>query len=181
MVFTNDALEGAGPGHSAQLFSAGHFLDPKKQADTGETAREIVLLRVTGVAPLPMDGNLLQTKIENLKERKAVSVGGRFDGFAKSELQFGGLQCRILGTFYMQYGQLRLGSDIETFRCAAELEVYRPTGIALETIVNYMSPERAAAAGEEARRLGLSGGLPFFFHWHGALHFHGPAPSRGRV
>jgi hypothetical protein len=162
LVFTNDAWKTRAKGVPHNCFLLATSLDPKKQADAGEMAREIVLLRVTGAVALPLDGNLLQTKIENLKERKAASAGGRLDSFAKDELQYGGLQCRILGTFYMQYGQLRLGSDIETFRCAAELEVYRPTGLALETVVNYISPERAAAAGEEARRLGLSGGLPCF-------------------
>jgi hypothetical protein len=137
-------------------------LDPKKLVEAGDAAREIVLLRVVGSKPLPMEKELVQARIEYLQEHKSPAAGRKFDGLAKNENLFGGLQCRILGTFYTRYGKLRLGSDIESYRSAAELDVYRPTGAALETIVNYISPERAAAAGEEALRLGLKGGLPRF-------------------
>ena len=118
---------------------------------------EIILLRVTGAAPLPLDHETLQARIRNLMARPFPSVDSS-DG----EFQFGGLGCRILGTFYLQDGRLRLGSDIESYFQAPHLEVYRPTGAALEAIVNYISPERAAAAREEARRLGLQGDLPRF-------------------
>ena len=59
-------------------------------------------------------------------------------------------------------GQLRLGSDVESFTSVAGQAVYRPEGPALETIVNYVSPERLASSHEEAKRLGLAGGLPRF-------------------
>jgi Helicase HerA, central domain len=78
------------------------------------------------------------------------------------EFQFGLLRCRVLGTFYLHDGKLRLGSDAENFSQAAGLAVYRPEGAALETIVNYISPARVAAAEEEARKLGLKGELPRF-------------------
>ena len=66
------------------------------------------------------------------------------------------------GHVFLAGRALRLGSDIESYFQAPHLEVYRPTGAALEAIVNYVSPERAAAAREEARRLGLPGELPRF-------------------
>jgi Helicase HerA, central domain len=120
--------------------------------------REIVLLRVTDAAALPLDGEAAQGKIEACQGRAADQA--RDD--AKDEFQYGGLKCRVLGTFYERDGRLLLGSDIESYASAAQLAVYRPTGTALEMIVNFISPERAAAAGEEARRLGLKGELPRF-------------------
>ena len=66
------------------------------------------------------------------------------------EPEWSALRCRILGTFFLRDGKLRLGSDVENFLTSVALAVYRPTGAALEMIVNYISPERAA---ELARRL----------------------------
>jgi hypothetical protein len=123
-----------------------------------DAPREILLLRVTGSVALPQDDEAAQAKIEACQGRAADQA--RDD--AKDEFQFGGLKCRVLGTFYERNGRLRLGSDIESYASAAQLAVYRPTGAALEMIVNYISPERAAAAEEEARRLGLKGELPRF-------------------
>jgi hypothetical protein len=102
-------------------------------------------------------------KVEKLKQRPAEAAdGGAFTDLAAEQFQLGGLQCRVLGTFYSLNGQLRLGSDVESFTSMAGLAVYRPEGVALETIVNYVSPERLASSREEARRLGLTGDLPRF-------------------
>ena len=120
---------------------------------------EVILLRVTGAAPLPLDDELLQARIQRLKARQIPS--GENVSFG-DEFTFGALTCRILGTFYIQDESLRLGSDMESYFHAPHLKVYRPSGAALEAIVNYVSPERAAAAREEARRLGLPGDMPRF-------------------
>ena len=136
--------------------------------DAGQTdaarkkAGEIILLRVTGSAALPLDEETLQAKIKTVQTRQSPSPSDEASIVAVEEFQFSGLACRILGTFYVQEGKLRLGSDIESYLSAPLFEVYRPTGPALEALVNYISPERAAAARDEARRLGLQGDLPRF-------------------
>ena len=123
-----------------------------------DAPREILLLRVTGPMALPLDDQAAQAKIEACQGRGADEATDA----TKDEFQYGGLKCRVLGTFYERDGRLRLGSDIESYASAAQLAVYRPAGAALEMIVNYVSPERAAATEEEARRLGLKGELPRF-------------------
>ncbi len=133
-----------------------------QEATAEKTPDEIILHRVTGSAPLPAEDETLQSKIRNLKARQFPPGETEPAAVAGGDFQFGGLGCRILGTFYLQDGKLRLGSDIESYFHAPHLEVYRPTGTALEAVVNYISPERAAAAREEARRLGLPGDLPRF-------------------
>jgi len=55
-----------------------------------------------------------------------------------------------------------LGSDIETYHTAVRLQVYKPVGDALATMVNYISPVRENAAKEEAERMGLQNALPSF-------------------
>jgi hypothetical protein len=162
IVLTNDLWKFRAKGVPHNCFLLATALDPKRVVGAREVDREVVLLRVVGSAALPMDDKLIQAKIENLKDRTSTSVGRELDDLTKGELQFGGLECRILGTFFSYEGELRLGSDIESYFNAAQLNVYRPKGSALETIVNYVSPERVAAAREEAERLGLAGALPTF-------------------
>ena len=131
--------------------------------DSHKVTGEILLLRVTGAAPLPANDVVAGLKVEKLKQRPAESAAGdAFSDLAAEQFQLGGLQCRVLGQFYLANGQLRLGCDVESFSSAAGLAVYRPEGAALELIVNYISPERLASSREEARRLGLEGDLPRF-------------------
>ena len=151
LVLTSDVwkTQAKGVPHNCFLLAA--------TAEPGKAAEEILLLRVSGSAEAPADAELL-AKLEKLKARSPASGGE----LTVEEFQFGLLQCRVLGTFYLQDGRLRLGSDVENFAQAAGLAVYRPEGAALEAIVNYISPARVAAAEEEARRLGLKGALPRF-------------------
>lgn len=152
VVLTNDLwkTQARGVPHNCFLLAA--------PADPDQAIEEIILLRVTGSAALPSDNETLRAKIQALKSRRSTSAPAP----AVEDFQFGALGCRVLGTFYLHEGQLRLGSDLESYLHAAPLAVYRPMGGALEAIVNYVSPERAAAAREEARRLGLRGELPRF-------------------
>src|SRR5262245_10918487 len=108
IVLTNDLWKSRARGIPHNCFLLAASFDPKKSAETKEAAREVVLLRVVSSAPLPMDDKLVQAKIENLKDRTSSTSGRELDDLTKSELQFGGLECRILGTFYTQAGQLRL-------------------------------------------------------------------------
>ena len=162
VVLTSDQWKARARGvpHNCFLLAAPPDLGKRSAAETA--SGEIILLRVTDSAPLPLEDEALQAKIRNLKTRQFPPAESEPIAASGHEFQFGGLACRILGTFYLQNGKLRLGSDIESYFHAPHLEVYRPTGSALEAIVNYVSPERAAAAREEARRLGLPGDLPRF-------------------
>jgi hypothetical protein len=154
-VLTSDELKLTANGVPLHSF----LLATPLSAKSSDAVGEVVLLRVIGSAPLPQDGELLARKSEALRNRELkISAGVE----PQSEFQFGGLLCRILGTFYLRDGQLRLGSDVENYSCALDLNVYRPTGEALSRIVNYISPERAAAAQAEATRLGLRAALPAF-------------------
>ena len=156
LVLTHDDWKARAKGVPHNCFLLATAGGAEKMAD------EIVLLRATGAAPLPLDDRRMQAKIEGCKSRRPAPAENEAGFSAEDESQFGGLRCRILGTFYVRDGRLRLGSDIESYGNAAPLAVFRPTGPALEKIVNYISPERAAAAEEEARRLGLQGDLPRF-------------------
>ena len=115
VVLTNDLWKSRAKGVPHNCFLLATALDPKKLTEAKEATREVVLLRVVGSASLPMDDKMIQAKIENLKDRTSTATSGDLDDLTKGELQFGGLECRILGTFYSHGGELRLGSDIESY------------------------------------------------------------------
>jgi hypothetical protein len=162
VVLTNDVWKTRARGVPLNCFLLAAAGDFKKMEASEKSPREIILLRVTGSSPLPLDDETLSAKIQNLKANNTKLAGTESAVAGSAEFQFGGLGCRILGTFYLSDGQLRLGSDLESYLSAPQLKVYRPSGVALAAVVNYISPERAAAAREEARRLGLKGDLPRF-------------------
>ncbi len=155
-VITNDVWKTQANGIPRNCFLLATSIIP------GEPAGEVILLRVMGSALLPVEDKLIGLKIADLKNRAVKAIGQEMDNLTKSEIQFSGLACRILGTFYNQNGALRLGADIESYLNAAELRVYCPRAAALETIINYVSPERAIATAEDAQRLGFKGALPRF-------------------
>lgn len=131
-------------------------------ANDGAVPEEIFLLRVAGpAAPLPPADTSLPAGLAKLKQR-SLPDGVEAPDAPAQEFEFGLVRCRVLGTFYLHEDRLCMGSDVENYSHAGGLAVYRPEGAALETIVNYTSPARVAAAEEEARRLGMAGNLPRF-------------------
>jgi hypothetical protein len=66
------------------------------------------------------------------------------------------MRCRVLGTFYIENDQLRLGSDVESFMSLSRMRAYKPRADALELIVNHVNPEVRAKAREEAIKAGFA-------------------------
>ena len=163
-VMTNDLWKYTALGIPHNCFLVAASFDPTNMANIPEQDREVILLRVIGSAKLPQDDDLVRTKIDYFKDQKSIFAGEerKMDDITQSELQFGGLKCRVLGTFFVDDGELWLGSDIESFATAARLNVYRPHGDALNTIVNYVDPIRRRSAKEAAEQLGLTGEIAPF-------------------
>ena len=157
-VMTNDLWKARALGIPHNCFLVAASFDPREFAQVPESDQEVLLLRVTGPARLPQDDDLVRAKIDYFKDQESTFPNGEtggLDSITLNEMQFSGLECRILGTFYFHDNDLWLGSDLESFASAARLNVYRPRGKALTTIVNYVDPLRKRAAQEEAARLGL--------------------------
>lgn len=159
-VQTNDAFKHAvnGVPHNCFLVAAG--FDPARFDAAPVIDQEVVLLRVLGPAPLPQDADMVRTRIEYHQrrretERLPVDVNDGLDPMTASELQWGGMRCRVLGTFFMEDGQLRLGSDIENFMSLSRMRAFKPRGAALELIVNHVNPEVRAKARDEAIKAGF--------------------------
>lgn len=161
-VLTNDEWKHRVDGipHNSFLVAAG--FNPSKLADAADIDKEVVLLRVLEPVSLPQDNDLVRTRIEHHQRRTPQEklpgdVNDGLDPMTAAELQSGGLKCSILGTFYMENGQLRLGSDIENFMTLSRMRAYKPTGDALALIVNHVNPEVRRKAQEEARSAGFAG------------------------
>jgi hypothetical protein len=158
LIMTNDLWKANALGVPHNCFLIATSIDPNHFAQTAEEDKEIILLRVLGSTKLPQDDDLVRTKIDFFQQRTSVFGNNserEIDDITQNQLQFGGLKCRVLGTFYTSEGELWLGSDLESFATAARLNVYRPHGEALKTIVNYIDPIRKNAAREVAQQIGL--------------------------
>ncbi len=165
LIMTNDLWKARVKGVPLNSFLLAASFDPDNLQSASEREREVILLRVTGSTKLPQDDDMVRTKIDHFQEQRGISAdAGRrdYDDITLNQIQFGGLSCRVLGTFYLRDDKLQLGSDLESFAASTRLITYRPQGRALEMIVNYVDPLRKSKAQDDLRDLGISTAiLPF--------------------
>lgn len=147
-VLTNDHWKANVAGIPHNSFLVATAINPENPSQVNPFDNELVLLRVIGPASLPSDSEMVKTRIEHNQRREAherfpsTETDG-FDPLTQSELQYGGLECRILGTFFLdEDGELRLGSDVENYFASTRLRVYKPRAAALEKIVNHINSDR---------------------------------------
>ena len=157
-VMTNDIWKERVLGVPNNCFLLAASFNPERYDEVDEASREVILLRVVGSCRLPQDDDLIRTKIDNYLEQTEPyeNEDNKFDAITRNIIQFGGLNCRILGTFYMRENKFYLGSDIESFAMSTRLSVYKPRGQALEKIVNYIDPIKKSKAIADAKEMGLT-------------------------
>lgn len=158
-VLTNDAWRSRVGGVPLNSFLLACAFDPANYDKASELDKVVVLLRVTGPTPLPHDAEIIKAIIEHQQHRAQVARVDRkdgFDPFTHNQVQFGGLLCRVVGSFYVEGSQLMFGADVEDFFSASHLRVYMPTPDSLTTIVNYADPIRLKKADEDAKKMGFS-------------------------
>jgi len=158
LVITNDIWKSKVKGIPHNSFLLATSFEPDKYGETDELDKEVVLLRVIGSCRLPQDDDMIRTKIDNYQNKTGIfNENMQFDTLTRNKLQFGGLECRVLGTFYMKGQELNLGSDVETFYTSLQMRVFMPTGKSLEKIVNYVDPIRKKRSIEDFKQLGIQG------------------------
>ena len=109
-----------------------------------------ILLRVMDAAALPQDKEAERIRVETAQRisgetDKNWDDAGSMDLRTKNLLSFAGVECRIIGTFFLDENpdnseaplNLKFGSDISNYYPNRGLKVYKPNGDALEKIVNY--------------------------------------------
>lgn len=100
----------------------------------GNTPLHFTLLRVTGVSPTPLSNQVQQTYFE--LHKKAMP---ELDIWTQSELQWGALECDVLGMFYADPSdmrQLSFSGDVNNVVSAHRYRVFAPDEALLEIIVN---------------------------------------------
>ena len=131
-------------------------IDPDKaEIDFKEEDASFILLRVIDAAQLPNSSEAERIRVETA-QRVSGDTDRHWDGDGIMDtktrviLGYAGVQCRIIGTFYLDTPteeqnknsrlQLKFGSDLSNFYPNRGLKVYKPNGKALELIVNYTDP-----------------------------------------
>lgn len=129
-------------------------VDPNKtDIDFKKEDASFILLRVMDAAALPQDKEAERIRVETAQKisgetEKHWDDAGSMDLRTKNILGFAGVQCRIIGTFFLEENghnaeaplNLKFGSDISNYYPNRGLKVYKPNGKALEQIVNYADP-----------------------------------------
>lgn len=157
LVVTNDAWKSKVNAVPHNSFLIASSFNPQNYASATQLEKEVILLRVIGTCKLPQDDDMIRTKIDNYQNQTDVYLSSDkgYDPITQNRLQFGGLKCRVLGTFYMKNSELNMGSDIESFSVSMRMSVYMPKSEALSMIVNYVDPIRKKRFKEELSALGI--------------------------
>src|SRR4029077_2814918 len=102
----------------------------------GKVAPHFTLLRVTGVSPTPLSSQVQQTYFELHKKSMP-----ELDVWTQSELQWGALDCDVLGMFYanpLDMQKLEYSGDVNNVVSAHRYKVFAPDDALLQLIVNGM-------------------------------------------
>ncbi|MCX6173253.1 MAG: DUF87 domain-containing protein [Ignavibacteriales bacterium] len=128
------------------------------EMDFKEEDASIILLRVKDAAPLPNSSEAERIRVESAQRisgetDKHWDADGVMDTKTRVYLGYAGLECRIIGTFFLDAIdeenpesplQLKFGSDISNYYPNRGLKVYKPNATALQRIVNYVDPKNVA-------------------------------------
>ena len=130
-------------------------VDPERDdIDYKTEDASFILLRVMDAAPLPNSSEAERIRVETA-QRVSGDTDTHWDGDGIMDtktrvyLGYAGVQCRIIGTFFLdsldetsgnKRLHLKFGSDLSNFYPNRGLKVYKPNGKALKMIVNYTDP-----------------------------------------
>lgn len=107
----------------------------------GNAPPHFTLLRVTGVSPTPLSNQVQQTYFELHKKSMP-----ELDVWTQSELQWGALDCDVLGMFYADptnMKRLTFSGDVNNIVSAHRYKVFAPDDSLLRLVVNgIVKPEQ---------------------------------------
>jgi len=118
----------------------GTFLLATEQSPGPLTSRAY-LLRVISTGRPPNAETLQQLRFDTLSRLQNPFADVRLDPITEAQLQTGVLACRVLGTFFpVTGGNISFSADVENVRSGGSLRVFKPSGLALEAVVNCVPP-----------------------------------------
>jgi hypothetical protein len=141
VVLTNDVWKLQVHGIPNYSFLLATTIREDGPVDTDD--EEVILLRVEGVANLPNQSDLVLTRLDAMREAMKQDKTARevVDPLTQGEMQWSGLDCRVLGTFYDDVvgttPMIAWGADMDNLYSAARYFVYRPGPEAMSFIASY--------------------------------------------
>jgi DNA helicase HerA-like ATPase len=112
---------------------------------------EAILLRVIQPTRLPTDQEVISSMVEYYKDdiRTGTNQRSQLDTFTRYEFSFSGLECSVLGSFYIdEQSRTRFGADLENFYSAHNYSVVKPSTDILKAIVNYRENGAPGGSGD---------------------------------
>jgi hypothetical protein len=112
---------------------------------------EAILLRVIQPTRLPTDQDVISSMVEYYKDdiRTGTNKRSQLDTFTRYEFSFSGLECSVLGSFYIdERDRTRFGADLENFYSAHNYSVIKPSPDILKAIVNYRENGSPGGSGD---------------------------------
>ncbi|MGB0562306.1 MAG: ATP-binding protein [Spirulinaceae cyanobacterium] len=118
----------------------------------GSEEVEAILLRVLGPTKLPTDQEVISSMVEYYKDniRTGENERSQLDTYTRYEFSFSGLECSVLGSFYLDAQEnTRFGADLENFYSAHNYSVIKPSSDILTAIVNYRENGSPGGVGDK--------------------------------
>lgn len=158
-VMIHDSLRNKVGGIPSLSFLVATRVDPANcsNLDFKTEDASFILLRVMDSAPLPQDKEAERIRVETAQRVSGETEthwdsDGAMDPKTRVLLGYAGVECRIIGTFYLDENNgnlegpldLRFGSDISNYYPNRGLKIYKPNADALSEIVNYGDPATVA-------------------------------------
>ena len=112
---------------------------------------EAILLRVIQPTKLPTDQQVISSMVEYYKDdiNTGETKKSQLDSFTRYEFSFSGLECSILGSFYIDENRKTcFGADLENFYSAHNYSVIKPSAAILKGIVNYRENGTPGGSGD---------------------------------
>ena len=160
IIVSNDRWKdqcGGVPRHCFLLATAADWENPD---EFDENDAYTMLLRSKGPAKLPNEDDLMEVRAEAMRkkvtgntdtQRPEVPTNNEdvLDVLTRNEIQFSGIEAKILGTVYEEDNELKFGSDVDTFYSSARYQVYKPQERALRNLTSIQTRDE-----EEGVRVG---------------------------
>ena len=125
-------------------------LGPDATFDYAKEDSSIILLRVMDATPLPNDDEATRVRVQAARQVSDPAEvhwdsSDVMDFSTADLLSYAGVQCRVIGTFYLNLAEsgddkrlrLQFGADLSNYYPNRGLKVYKPNSKALQRIVNY--------------------------------------------
>ncbi len=160
VIVSNDRWKdraGGVPRHCYLLATAADWENPTNFEEDDAYA---MLLRAKGPAKLPNEDDLMEVRAEAMRKKVTGNTNTEspevptnnedvLDVLTRNEIQFSGIEAKILGTVYEENNELKFGSDVDTFYSSARYQVYKPREEALQKLTSIQTRDQ-----EEGVRVG---------------------------